>query len=402
MMQTEGKGYGPRPVQSGIAAPGPVPFKDAIIVAGFCILVGIVGCDSGRHVRVHPIPDSLASARIGESLVRHIPTSSEKTSGVVLRGGSALQGMDALWRWGRLSGDPNEVLGVLRTGLVDGNRGIFLVDESYVTVRYLSIGRDSVVLIGTEGQGPGEFFGPTGVALAGSDTLYITDSNMRVHRFSRASGGWTFERSLVLPFVAYDICTLRGKVFVIGNSAATPNVIHEIGEDGEVIQSFGTFYHTDSPLLQEIFTGFGYIECLEHLGVVVAVAPQLPEIHAYSSVGNMLWVAIIDRWSSPPIVATPRGGFTLDVDAVDAIDVIVGLVALPNGLVSIQVESRQIADLRERQDRPVLRSYVLDPTTGDGIEVKPKMPRILAAGPSHVVTYIDTLFPEITLHRYDP
>lgn len=178
-------------------------------------------------------------------------------------------------------------------------------------------------------------------------------------------------------------------------------MIHEIRPDGGVLHSFGVYYRTSSYGIQTAMIESGRIACLDDEQAIIAAATPLPEVHSYSPDGRLKWIVTLTDWQHPPIVATARGYRILWGEA-QRLDVIVGITVVPSVGVVVQLESRDVSDVRAGTDRPTLRTVLIDPTGGAGIVARRQWPRLLTANASYLLTYADDPHPQVTIWRRVP
>jgi hypothetical protein len=263
----------------------------------------VAACHRDDPIR-HPYPDSLASARIDPTLLRVTPLTADSEHAEAVRKMTDRANVEIAF--GSPSGNASQVVGLIHEAVFGPDSIFFLLDQSYNDLRvytYSGVRRDSL----GGAQSVGGFFGVNGVAFVHPDTLYVADSNAFIHRFHYTHDTWVRSGSLQLPFVAYDVCAAGRRLFVLGLEEENREVLHEIDHDGRIIRSFGVFYYSDNWLVEDRLVAFGRLACSMEEALVIAIAPLLPEVHAYTLDGQVRWLTRLSDLSLPPVFQTARG-----------------------------------------------------------------------------------------------
>ncbi len=81
----------------------------------------------------------------------------------------------------------------------------------------------------------------------------------------------------------------------------------------------------------------------------------------------------------------------------DSVDLAMGVVAVPEGPLLAQSVTRSTDDMKARKRILVVKTYAIDPLTGDGTRLEAAWDRILAANEDHILTYSQDPFPQVKL-----
>lgn len=155
---------------------------------------------------------------------------------------------------------------------------------------------------GREGDGPGEFRGPAGVAVDRDGFVYVTDFyNQRVQKFTaegRYVATWTGPGGELDPFrgpagIAVDA---QGRVFV---ADVDQQQIHVFRNDGVWLRSFGATGYGDGGLVEP--WGIAH----DALGRVLVTDRATGRVQAFTPEGD--WLASFAGWGSDAGLRGPVG-----------------------------------------------------------------------------------------------
>jgi hypothetical protein len=112
---------------------------------------------------------------------------------------------------GEVEGEPQYTFGSISSLAVDGSGRVYVSDMMADEVRVFGPGGEFMERIGRRGDGPGEFRGPTGLAISSAGVLYVRDET-RVQRFAPPRPGTIASRyagSHPGPAYAFSLLTTR-------------------------------------------------------------------------------------------------------------------------------------------------------------------------------------------------
>ncbi|MBK7717571.1 MAG: hypothetical protein IPI38_19575 [Gemmatimonadetes bacterium] len=215
-------------------------------------------------------------------------------------------GAEAQARWGTETDPPEHTIGEIRTAVLLPDGGVGIVDPRSPALRvYDAAGRPRQV-VGRRGQGPGEFRYPLSATVDRDGRLYVADANWRIEVFVLINGKYEYERTLTLELIAQDLCFLADTLVVQGLSLSRQTLIHIYDRAGRRVRSFGEFYHSPSPDMNEEF-GLGRIACDEKRRLIY-YAPRIGngEVRAFRADGTLLWRTSFSGFRSNPWVSENR------------------------------------------------------------------------------------------------
>ncbi|MFH2052845.1 MAG: 6-bladed beta-propeller [bacterium] len=114
-------------------------------------------------ILAHP---ALAARETTEDGVLHVWNGSEPANGV------KTPQMEELWRIGGWD-DEETILGIINKVLIDDDDNIYLMDAQLSEIKVFSPEGEQINVIGKEGDGPGEFRGPTDMAFLPDGTIGV-------------------------------------------------------------------------------------------------------------------------------------------------------------------------------------------------------------------------------------
>jgi hypothetical protein len=270
----------------------------------------------------------------------------------------------------RIDTGPLGLIGDVLRG-ADGRLYVMDVREKRLTV--VAPGTGPRRVLGRAGHGPGEFIDPVALAKDGS-TLYVLDrGTQRLETYRTGAGEISHSGSLALDFVPEDVCTMGGRVFILGPRGGY--LLHEISvRDGRVLRSLVREPASMDPMLSA-FHGAGFVECGP--GDELTVLPLLrPVLSRYSAAtGRVLGQIRIPGYRTTRvrhahgavIYEAPRGGIA---------DYAASLVRQPDGRMLVQVGPVQRG--ATRFEFTSLRSLVVSWEDDTVAELEPTLPRIIA------------------------
>lgn len=139
------------------------------------------------------------------------------------------------------------LMGKVEKAIIDDQRRVFIVDNGNKQVHYFDSNGQYIRSMGREGRGPGEFMRAVGATLSSDgSTFYLLDSpTAKIVSYDIQSGNNNDAIPLrnAAPVMTNDIIEFNGQLILLGNHYAVKGdeMLHELNDDGEVINSFGKF-----------------------------------------------------------------------------------------------------------------------------------------------------------------
>jgi len=343
----------PRRTRLARSATGAHPFARLVLLA--CLVVACERVDSDTELRwpitvgqpvttiVHPEPSAMLSTR--HAGVITVPKSTEAPN-IAIRF-EALTVFDTTRAVGMLSGSPDFVFGNIVDAFVDSVGNLFLLDDHYGMVRMLPAQTEPVRMFGSFGDGPGEFREPVSLVSGGPDWLGVLDrAGGRVEKYALTDSIQPAGRTTIAVPMPADACSTTDRLIALGtlqlvetDSGSTAvshddGYIHILDDQGHAERSFSVPYYiaADDPREMTVlahYFGQGHIACNDR-GIWAAYS-WLGEVHAFSSSGDIQWIAKISGFDHPRVVqgvfADGNSGFVRDSRG-QAFEIISGLTLM--------------------------------------------------------------------------
>jgi hypothetical protein len=262
--------------------------------------------------------------------------------------------------------------------------------------RVVALGPDAIptARVGRPGRGPGEFFHPAGLAVDGAGALYVLDmGNRRLERFAWKDGALDRTGSITLDFGAEHLCTLGGRLFLLGPREG--HLIHEMDPAaGTIVRSFAPDAAAGDPLLAA-HRAAGYLLCGP--GDEVTFLPLLrPSVSRFqASTGRLRDSLAIPGYREVRVSRHSSGGVLYQEPAEGRSHRASSIVHLGNGTALVQIGiMRQGATSGHEVES--LRSFVLDWEHRRASEVA-GLPRLLAARGDTALATVDDPEPLVRL-----
>lgn len=217
--------------------------------------------------------------------------------------------LSELMRIGSLDG-PSDAFGRIRAVALDRSDRLYVADDLNHEVRVFEFDGQLVRIIGREGEGPGEFRDPWGVAIDDADTLLVWDQNLA--RFSVFDPQGAFRRSFAPPR-RWLVNTMRflpgGDLLVAAFGYMDTWGLHRLDRDGELIAEFGTV-----PVDPNIYPGFvgslfgGAADVIDDGGIVYTRKSPY-ELLFFDPRGRHMRTCVgSEDWTTPPIEVVENRG----------------------------------------------------------------------------------------------
>lgn len=302
-----------------------------------------------------------------------------------------------VWRIGKLDGPPEQVFGRIGGIAVDASGRIFVVDILNKVLRVYDPDGDHLASAGREGDGPGEFRHPEKVALAGRDTVVITDRNGRLSRFLVSGDSIAFDGVVRLSATPWDACVLRDAIIVQGVPLEGEGILHAYDLRGTHLASFGEMNAGTNLIIQETFT-WGSVLCLPGLDEALFVPDFSPEIRLYRADGTLEATDSLPDYAVTPAEPSLGGaGGSFDWAPEQGAHAVQSVVRLDRSSVLIQLSYKD-ATVTAR-DYVFLDSRLWDVRTGRQVGHSRAIPLLFAVRGDFAYGHVTEPFPQIIKYR---
>ncbi len=148
---------------------------------------------------------------------------------------------------------------------------------------------------GRRGEGPGELSLAVDLAWTPAEELLVLDrGNQKVLALKLESDLLVLAREFNIRLsVGSDMCVMEDRIFVLGNHEG--NLVHEIGPDGTLLQSFGQ--RSDGDAFKAALTAMGRMACSITKQAIAAVPATLGELRIFSADGTLLETQSIPEYA---------------------------------------------------------------------------------------------------------
>ena len=405
------------------------------VVLFFASAVIAVACQSeppsGPREVVHPLPELLLSYQSHITVSQLNSLGSPPTTGNVDRL-ALFDTANAMGTLGLWDSPDDSLFGHLTDALIDARGNVLLLDAHYGHVRVFSPQLKPIQILGSLGDGPGEFVGPETLLWMSRNELGVFDPKAtRIETFRRMETRYEHSGSvrLVSLPVTYDACGAMGRLFAQGVRLSVggqdlsrtrlrqvgrdqvdvvmSGFLHEFDRSGMIRGSYSVPYQGMEDLtLANYYTEYGGVACDE--GRVWVAYGALGEIHALTDNGDLLWIARIQDLEAPGHIfrygtdgRPTRGSGALNVDMLAgnySVEWIDRITLLSRDLLAVDVLVRTIGDPSDNY--PAAhghRTYLLDAVDGSQVGSFSADHWILGGGRGKAILYRETPFPQVDL-----
>jgi hypothetical protein len=322
------------------------------------------------------------------------------------RGQSLPGGMrlgDVIFEVGALEGSREETFGAITDLAFAPDGRLAVLDGVDPSLKVYSKTGGLEVMLGSEGDGPGEWSWPSSVDWRGGDTVVVlSQGHFRLHIYEATAPG-SLVGEVTLPFLARDFCLLGRRIFLLGMKDG--RTVHEIAWDGKLVRSFAPpdsrrkeLAAADEDPTQE-WSVDGRLLCDEARGLVIEVPLILPSVTAHTADGRESWSTELSDYRRTRYVRVPErpGSWRLTPDPkTGTAHELHTTSVLPNGDLLIQLLENSL-----RSDRSTLPTDTrLISMQGGREDVLPRgLPRIGAIGPDRIAILDGELAPRVVVYR---
>lgn len=301
-------------------------------------------------------------------------------------------------RYGVAETPAEQVFGVVQAALADEHRNVYVMDQKAAEVRVFDSLGNRVETLGRAGRGPGELVDPQSMVLDDAhQTLLVGDLTRQLHVFRRSGNKWEYQKRFSVPVAVSEMCQMGGRTYVHGVNAEIKNLIHEVGDTGQVIRSFGQVYTSDASMVQYTLSK-GHIACVEATNTILFVSTTgINRVYAYDPDGNQKWVMEIANFRPVLIYELPNG-FSV-ARRPGGWHAVKRLVAGPEGLALIQIALLTPESAEQALPFVELRSFVINTRDQSVEHVSDSLPYIHEWRSTLTIGNTEEPFPQVIV-RY--
>lgn len=395
---------------------GPMHSRLRLILRGVSIAtfwlasVPVLGCDdSPRQASViwHPIEDSLSvDPEEAIAIGKEATVSANLTLKSFSR--SLKQRVESL-RIGALEGDSAYIFGHVADALFRPDGSIAVLDFQSSLVRVYGPDGTYRYMIGGAGEGPGEMDYPIALVAPTQHEMWVVEGARGIHRFQEVQGQLVFQdRVAIESFSVRDACASPGGVILhIPSHMADPRetqsrvaeVLFRYDDDGVEQSRFAVPYRYAPRLAAERMKR-GFITCTSSGSVILGFENQ-NRLDAYDlSDGHLLWHATFEGIAILPLREQhrPEGRVSVGTNAKDGGATYHYLLAVAGGIdspVLVQFARRRREDVLNGIDRYEVESFLVDPSTGEGLYLGEDLPEILVLDKERAAFALRDPFPQV-------
>lgn len=249
------------------------------------VFASCLGGAGKGDVILHPTPTNIPTVADPRFIIHDEPGDTLGWLSAALREGHTIGVSDEL---------PSKLVGQIWDVAISDDVAYY-ADRSYNHVLAYDFEGQLVNIIGSTGDGPGEFRFLTYVAVASADDdvhVVVGSGGRKVSVFSKSRNGDHVFRTTfnaVASFLNGDLCAMQGHVYTTGYSEEANGVIHKHTLEGEYISSFGMRYNHPNPFIRKQMAEGGSVECNATHRTLLYVHPYAPIATAFSESGDVSW-----------------------------------------------------------------------------------------------------------------
>ena len=289
----------------------------------------------------------------------------------------------------------------------DRRGNILVVDDLADEVRVFDGDGRFLERLGGTGHGPLEFQGVGEVEILGDDRVAVAQGHgnpVKVFRRS-ASGSYSLDETFHFNGELQGIgCEVKDRLFVSGHSRVGNTIFHEFAlgmEADSVRRRYGVGYQSEHWLVRDQFSE-GPIACLRNPLRVIWAYLMFPEVRLYGpDADTLLWAARVHPFTQG-LLKSRSDGLAVRYNYVTNADRIINLVGLDDGSAPHEQILLQVQRWFPRDSTLVIRTYLIDASTGSGALLSDTLPLIKAwRRTRYAAVWRDEPFPRLQVQWMD-
>lgn len=274
---------------------------------------------------------------------------------------------------------------------------VAILDQATPDVRLFSVTGRHLETVGRSGGGPGEFQLPLAVVSSPSGELLIADLRRNIQLFRTGPQGFEHRQTWQLPFSPRSMCFVGQRLFVNATMMEKPTVIHELTDDGKVINSFGEVYRSPNKLIN-YQTGQGRIVCDARRQLIYLLAGNLMgEVRAFRLTGELAWRVRASDYRNNIVEDTP-GGMSV-TGSPHGVHIDAGLALIEGHGVLAMWAFRSAAQMDAKEAPTLTHMVLIDPVTGSAISQGNQATMVTDVRGSLRLELSEDPFPRVEVHR---
>ncbi len=288
-----------------------------------------------------------------------------------------------------------ELFGEIHDARVDGQGRLWVLDSQASAVRIFAGDGTYLDGFGSVGDGPLEMRNTRGMLLLGGSRAVVFTARRQAKVFDRDPAGWRLDEVVTFPVTIEDSCSYADRHFLHGVvGRAEQSLIYGMRKlDDTVLVRYGSGYKNDVKQFGDMLS-IGEIACVPTHHLVVFAFRLFPMVEAYSvGTTDLVWSAYVDAYIQQRIETT-------DVNMRNyhglPHDYLATALAMPSGHVVLQYKR-----YGDQLDLHAVRTFLLDPETGQGSLVADDLPEIESFHPRGYVASFEDPYPRLELRAFE-
>ena len=287
-----------------------------------------------------------------------------------------------------------ELFGEIQDARVDGQGRLWVLDGQASAVRIFAGDGAYIDGFGAVGDGPLEMRNTHGLQLLGGDRIVVFTARRQAKVFDHGPTGWRLEQIVTLPVSMKDNCSYPDRLFLHGVIGRVDQTLfygtRELGDTSPA--RYGNGYQSDVKQFDDVLS-IGEIACVPSHNLVIFAFQSFPMVRAYSvDTGDLVWSANVDAYIQQRIETT-----STDMKTYHGLphDFLTTALTMSSGHVVLQY--RRYGDQLNLQ---AVRTYLLDPETGQGSLIADDLPEIESFHSDGYVASFEARYPRIELRAF--
>ncbi|WP_069133211.1 6-bladed beta-propeller [Rhodohalobacter halophilus] len=261
------------------------------------------------------------------------------------------------------------------------NNLIYLLDEQKMNVSVYNVDGEYISSTARKGRGPGELISPEAI-IAFENYLFILNNHYDVQIYKSNSTEYEPYDQLNLRIRPDDICLNKGKLIVntlpisdeSSNLQESKNIsVFEIEDFETETYKFGSMYTSDS-WFAKMHMSMGGIGCSPKSNTVIQYFRNIGQLTGYHTNGENKWKSKFEDFNHLQLVeqagvlGPDRNNPQNDFDSIE------NVAYINDKHFIVQIFNRELVDDRYKT---IIKTYVLDFDSGEGVFVSSDIPKII-------------------------